>query len=151
MSYATCVGTQTSKVPTRVTLLFINYSVLPLVSRIIWIFDFHKHLYEASFVLIKIIYNSNRDYSKVKLQPLFWILKIFPKWGDLTSCSVNHRGRKIHNWRGAHIHIFVLCIINFFRNRLFLQSANTNIWICLHPNYRSSAVSAVNLMGTIVM
>ena len=31
MRNATCVGTQTSKVPTRVTLLFINYSVVELM------------------------------------------------------------------------------------------------------------------------
>ena len=30
MRNATCVGTQTSKVPTRVALLFINYSVVML-------------------------------------------------------------------------------------------------------------------------
>ena len=40
-------------------------------------------------------------------------------------------GRSISG--GAHIHIFVLCIINFFWNRLFLQSVNTNIWICAPP------------------
>ena len=42
--------------------------------------------------------------------------------------------RKIDNWGGgAHIHIFVLCIINFFWNRLVLRSVNTNIWICAPP------------------
>jgi hypothetical protein len=34
---------------------------------------------------------------------------------------------------GDHIHIFVFCIINFFWNRLFLRSVNTNIWICPPP------------------
>jgi hypothetical protein len=29
----------------------------------------------------------------------------------------------------ADIHIFVFCPINFFWNRLFLQSVNANIWI----------------------
>ena len=38
---------------------------------------------------------------------------------------------------GAHIHIFVLCIINFFWNRLILQSVNTNIIMNMCPsNYR---------------
>ena len=31
---------------------------------------------------------------------------------------------------GAHFYIFVFCTITFFWNRLFLWSANTNIWIC---------------------
>ena len=31
--------------------------------------------------------------------------------------------------RGEHIHIFMFYTINFFWNRLFLQSVNTNIWI----------------------
>ena len=35
MRNATCVGTDTSKVPTRVTLLFISYSV-PLLDRGDW-------------------------------------------------------------------------------------------------------------------
>jgi hypothetical protein len=34
---------------------------------------------------------------------------------------------------GAHIHIFVFCVINFFWNRLFLWSVNTNIWIWAPP------------------
>jgi hypothetical protein len=40
------------------------------------------------------------------------------------------RRRNIDNWGGgADIHIFVICPINFFWNRLFLQSVNKNIWI----------------------
>jgi hypothetical protein len=34
---------------------------------------------------------------------------------------------------GAHIHVFVFCVINFFWNRLFLWSVNTNIWIWAPP------------------
>ena len=34
---------------------------------------------------------------------------------------------------GTLIHIFVFCIIHFLWNRLFLQSANTNIWIRAPP------------------
>jgi hypothetical protein len=38
---------------------------------------------------------------------------------------------KLDNWGGggAHIHIFMFCIINFFWNWLFLWSVNTNIWV----------------------
>jgi hypothetical protein len=43
------------------------------------------------------------------------------------------RRRNIDNWGGADIHIFVFCPINFFWNRLFLQSVNTNIWISDPP------------------
>jgi hypothetical protein len=39
------------------------------------------------------------------------------------------RGAGISIIGGADIHIFVFCPINFFWNRLFLQSVNTNIWI----------------------
>ena len=35
--------------------------------------------------------------------------------------------RAIIGW--ANIHICAFCLINFFWNRLFLQSVNTNIWI----------------------
>ena len=44
-----------------------------------------------------------------------------------------HRGGGRSIIGRAHIQIFVLCIINFFWNRLFLQSVNTNIWICAPP------------------
>ncbi len=40
--------------------------------------------------------------------------------------------KKVDNW-GDHIHIFVFCTINFFGNRLFLQSANMNISIWSPP------------------
>ena len=45
--------------------------------------------------------------------------------------------------KGAGIHIFVFCIINFFWNRLFLQSVNTNKWICPSPFPQSLAAPAV--------
>jgi hypothetical protein len=41
---------------------------------------------------------------------------------------------KLDNW-GAHIHILLFCVINFFWNRLFLWSVNTNIWIWALPCY----------------
>ena len=39
---------------------------------------------------------------------------------------------KLDNW-GAHIHIFLFCVINLFWNRLFLWSVNTKIWIWAPP------------------
>jgi hypothetical protein len=38
---------------------------------------------------------------------------------------------------GSDIHIFVFCVINFFWNRLFLWSVNTNIWISAPPQLSS--------------
>ena len=60
----------------------------------------------------------------------FWLLSI------TTMVIVNwftNRGCRRSISGGAHIHIFMLCIINFFWNRLFLQSVNTSIWICAPP------------------
>jgi hypothetical protein len=52
--------------------------------------------------------------------------------------------RQLDNWGGgrANIHIFVFCIINFFWNRLFLWSVNTNIWI-FAPHYRAGGATAL--------
>ena len=49
-------------------------------------------------------------------------------------------GRSIIGGGGAHVHIFVLCIIShYFWNRFFLRSVNMNIWKWPPaPNYRSS-------------
>jgi hypothetical protein len=55
-----------------------------------------------------------------------------------------YRGAEITIIGGADIHIFVFCPINFFWNRLFLQSVNTNTWISAPPpphNYRYSGAS----------
>ena len=58
------------------------------------------------------------------------------------NCS-RQRRRNIDNWGGgADIHIFVFCPINFFWNRLFLQSVNTNIWI--------SAPAIINIPAPLV-
>jgi hypothetical protein len=46
---------------------------------------------------------------------------------------VRSRGAGISIIGGADIHIFVFCPINFFWNRLFLQSVHTNIWISAPP------------------
>jgi hypothetical protein len=61
------------------------------------------------------------------------------------------RGAGISIIAGADIHIFVFCPINFFWNRLFLQSVN---WaeheymnIC-PPNYRYSGASAAQHLRT---
>ena len=47
------------------------------------------------------------------------------------SSGNRHWRRQNDNWGGggANIHICASCLINFFWNRLFLQSVNTNIWI----------------------
>jgi hypothetical protein len=48
---------------------------------------------------------------------------------------------KLDNWGEfiySYIHIFVFCVINFFSNRLFLWSVNTNIWIWRPPSQLSS-------------
>ena len=44
MRNATCVGTQTSKVPTRVTLLFIPYTVMVAIVNLILLFGSHPYL-----------------------------------------------------------------------------------------------------------
>lgn len=46
----------------------------------------------------------------------------------LASTLYTGRGRLIID--GASVHMFVFGVINFFWNRLLLQSVNTNIWIC---------------------
>jgi hypothetical protein len=56
---------------------------------------------------------------------------------------------QLDNWGGGgHIYIFVFCIINFFWNRLFLRSVNTNIWICPRPpNYRAGYATDTKIMA----
>ena len=50
------------------------------------------------------------------------------QWGVRLSTGKNLRRRQHDNWGGAHIHIFVFCIINFFWNRLFLRYRWTRIY-----------------------
>jgi hypothetical protein len=52
----------------------------------------------------------------------------------LSNFNVPQYRSKLDNWGGgAHIHIFVFCVINFFSDRLFLWSVNMNIWIWASP------------------
>ena len=44
-----------------------------------------------------------------------------------TAIAIRGRGRSLSGGGGANIHIFMLCIINFFWNQLFLRFVNTNI------------------------
>jgi hypothetical protein len=77
---------------------------------------------------------------------------VFAEWRIITNSAYTKKqwsnavARTIIG-RGAHIHIFVFCFINFFWNQLFLWYVNTNIWICPPPpNYRSGYDTAMKMV-----
>ena len=83
----------------------------------------HYPLHQHWPLVVRQIISSRKSVPALsKKMLLYMLLGIFQGW------------RKLHNWGGGtHIHIFLFCNIDFFRNRLFPRYVNTNILICAPP------------------
>jgi hypothetical protein len=71
---------------------------------------------------------------------IFYTKATFTGWTKMSFTAWRACRSKLDNWGGAHIHIFVFCVINFFWNRLFLWSVNMNRWIWAPPPHQLSSL-----------